>query len=49
MHIVVLPLHVGWLGGKGIDFHLWEFKDQIPQMTWVVTNVGMLIKYSLPT
>jgi len=24
------------------------FKDQFPQMTWVVVNVGMLTKYSLP-
>jgi hypothetical protein len=49
MHIVVLLQHVGWFGGKRIDFHLWEFKDQIPELTWVVINVGMLTEYFLLT
>jgi len=25
MHIIFLP-QVGWLGGKGVDFHLWGSK-----------------------
>jgi len=23
MHITTLPQKVGWIGGKGIDFHPW--------------------------
>jgi hypothetical protein len=46
MHITSLPQQLGWLGGKGVDLHPWGFKEQLSQMTWVVTR--MLIEYSLP-
>jgi hypothetical protein len=30
MHISFLPQQMGWLDGKGIDFHPWGLKIQSP-------------------
>ncbi len=49
MHDKFFQQQMEWLGDKGIDLHPWGFKDQSSQMTWVVVNIGMLTKYSLPT
>jgi hypothetical protein len=40
---------VGWFGGKGIDFHSWEFEDQISKMTFIVISIKILKEYFLPT
>jgi hypothetical protein len=31
MRITSFPQQVGWLGGKGVDFHLWVTCPQTPQ------------------
>jgi hypothetical protein len=46
MHIILLQTTWGDLVVK-ILFPSLGFKDQFPQMTWIVISVGMLIEYSL--
>jgi hypothetical protein len=49
-YTLVLICHNKW-GGLVVKKMIFIFgvQDQSPQMTWVVVNVRMLIKYSLPT
>jgi hypothetical protein len=49
MHITSLPQQMGGLVVKELISIFGGFKNQFPHMTWVVANVGMLTKYSLPT
>jgi hypothetical protein len=44
MHIIILS-QMGWVGGKIVKLH--GVQGSIPQMTLVVVNGEMLIKYSL--
>jgi hypothetical protein len=45
--IKLFTQQMGWLGGKGASSL--KSKDQISQMTCIVFNIGILIKYSIPT
>jgi len=30
---------MGWLGGKGVEFHPWGTQDQTSQMKFIVINI----------
>jgi hypothetical protein len=50
INIKLFTQQVGWLDDKGIEFHPWApfgSKDQTSQMTFIVVNNGILIKYFL--
>jgi len=47
MHIISLPQQAKWLGDKRINMHPEGLRIIHYKMTWVVVNIGMLIKYSL--
>jgi hypothetical protein len=40
---------VGWFGGKGVELHLWALKSNFTNEKYVVVNIGILIKYFIPT
>ncbi len=49
INIRLFTQEMGWLGGKGVQFHLLTTKDQTLQMTFIRVNARILIKYFLPT
>jgi hypothetical protein len=49
MHVTSFQQQVRWLGGKRLDLDPWGSRIKSSPMAWVVVNIPMLTKYSLPT
>ncbi len=48
ININLVTQQMGWLGGKGFEFHLWSPRDQTSQNSFVVVNIKILAEYFVP-